>query len=123
MVKWLPPIPERLLGSIRYPFLQGRFKPEVFYGEVCLPIPKGVKDAGFVAASKIPLSWHKEPATLVRSGSTTRARLQSGSETLPPPAITEKPTEVKAAYVLSRDIYRWQRGLPVIASSAHGCDV
>lgn len=142
-------VPEQLVGRVQYNFSRTG-KPELqgFYGEICLPIPNGVEDAGFVAASKVPLSWQTEPAALVRSGSATRVRLQSGSAILPPPGFNESAVAVKAAYILSGtglatkyvlvrrvsdpdkadceliyDIYRWQKGLPVIASSAHGCDV
>jgi hypothetical protein len=142
-----PIVPKRLFGIIQYPsFTPDKFDPPVFTGMICLPVPNGLGDAGFVATSKVPLSWQKEPATLVRSGSTTRVRLQSGFAILPPPGITEKPIEVKTAYILSStelttkyllvrrvvdptfgeftyDIYRWQKGLPVIASNPHGCDI
>jgi hypothetical protein len=139
--------PKRLFGIIQYPsFTPDKFDPPVFSGTICLPVPDGLDDAGFVATSKAPLSWQKEPATLVRSGSTTRVRLQSGFATLPPPGITETPIEVKTAYILSSpelttkyllvrrvvdptnceftyDIYYWKKGLPVIASNPYGCDV
>lgn len=142
-----PIVPERLSGVIQYSsFAPKKFDPPVFYGTLCLPVPKGVDDAGFVATSKVPLSWQEEPATLVRSGSTTRVRLQSGTAILPPPGITGRPIEVKAAHILSSaklttkyllvrrvvdptnceftyDIYRWQKGLPVLASNPHNCDV
>ena len=144
-----PIVPERLSGVIQYPsFAPKKFDPPVFYGTICMPVPKGLDDAGFVATSKVPLSWQKEPAALVRSGSTTRVRLQSGSATLPPPGFNEGAIAVKAAYILSStklatkyllvrrvsdpikvdceliyDIYRWQKGLPVVASNAYGCDI
>jgi hypothetical protein len=142
-------VPEQLVGHVRYNF-PTKDKPKLagFHGEICLPRPKGVDDAGFVAASKVPLSWQTKPAALVRSGSTTRVQLESGSAILPPPGLNESATRVKAAYILSSpglatqyvlvrrvsdpqkvdcefiyDIYRWTKGLPVVASSAHGCDI
>lgn len=141
-----PIVPEHLSGIIQYPsFALNKFESPLFTGTICLPIPKGVDNSGLVAASKVPLSWQKEPATLVRSGSSIRVRLQSGSAILPPPGITQEPTEVKTAYILSStelapkylvvrrvpatfceftyDIYHWKKGLPVIASNADGCDI
>lgn len=144
-----PIVPQRLRGSVRY-----RFHPpahpelDVFYGEVCLPVPKAVHDAGFVAASRVPLSWRKGRATLVRSGPATLVQLHSGRSPLPAPGFNEGAAEVKAAYILSSpelatqyllvrrvadspksncaltyDIYRWEPGLPVVASNAYDCDV
>lgn len=145
-----PVVPERLLGTIRYRF-QPPANPEldVFSGEICLPVPKAIDDAGFVATSSVPLSWQQTPATLVRSDSTTLVRLQSGSSAaLPAPGFDGGAVEVKTAYILSStelatkyvfirrmadcprvcceftyDIYRWESGLPVVASNAYGCDI
>lgn len=142
-----PIVPKRLSGMIYYKsYKKNKIEPPGFGGTICLPVPKGVDDAGFVATSKVPLSWQREPATLVRSDSTTRVQLQNGSAILPPPGISESPIEVKSAYILSSaelaakyvlvrrvvdptnceftyDIYRWEKGLPVIASNPHNCDV
>jgi len=144
-----PIVPERLRGSVRY-----RFKPparpelDVFYGEVCLSAPKAVHDAGFVAASGVPLSWRKAPAALVRSGRVTLVRLPNGTSPLPAPGFNKDAAGVRTAYVLSSpgvatrylfvrrvadspesncehtyDVYRWEPGLPVIASNAYNCDI
>lgn len=142
-------VPERLLGSVHYDF-----RPPadpglpVFSGRICLPVPKAVQDAGFVATSSVPLSWQKAPATLVRKGSTIQVQLPSGSSPLPAPGLDSGAIEVKTAYILSSpevavkylfvrrvadcprvcceftyDIYRWESGLSVIASTAYGCDI
>ena len=143
-----PIVPERLEGIVRYdsrslgnPRLQG------FHGTICLSVPKNIRDAGFVAISSVPLSWQDSPATLVRSGATLLVRLQDGYSSLPPPGLDEKSIEVKSASILSStelapryvlvrrltdpsrtcefnyDIYRWEPGLPVLASNAYNCDV
>lgn len=142
--------PQRLFVSFHYRY-HPPAKPEpMFRGQLCLPVPDAVHDAGFVATSGVPLSWQKTPATLSRSGSTTRVRLPSGSAPMPPAGLDGGLDEVKAAYILSSaglktrylfvrrvpdtqcrrlcceftyDIFRWESGLPVVASSAYGCDI
>lgn len=144
-----PIVPERLQGVVRY----GLFKPddpklEGFHGEVCLALPKGVRDAGFVATSSVPLAWQKTPATLVRSGAATMVRLQQGASSLPPPTFDKTAIVIKSALILSStalstqylfvrrlgdpdsvpcefiyNIYRWEPGLPVVESNSYGCDV
>jgi hypothetical protein len=144
-----PIVPQRLRGFVRYLYQPpARAELDAFYGQVCLPTPRGVRDAGFVAASRVPLSWRKGPATLVRSGSATLVQLRSGRSPLPAPRFNGEAAEVKAAYILSSpelatqyllvrrvadspksncgltyDIYRWEPGLPVVASNAYDCDV
>lgn len=143
-----PIVPKQLLGSVRYGrYSKDEYGPPRFFGEICLPVPNGLDDAGLVATSKVPLSWREDPATLVREGSTTRVRLPSGAlASIPPPGLNEHVTGVKSAYILSStelatkyvlvrrvvnppecefiyDLYRWEPKLPVIASSAWRCDI
>jgi hypothetical protein len=144
-----PIVPKRLLGTIHYD-VHSPAKPKLvgFFGEICLPVPNAVTDAGFVAASSVPLKWKKAPVTLSRSGSATVIRLPSGSSVLPPPGVDGGGKEVKTAYILSNsefaakylfvrrlsdplqadcefiyDIYRWEKGLPVVDWNAYGCDL
>lgn len=143
-------VAERLEGVVRYEtYVPGKPKLEGFSGAVCLSIPKDIHDAGFVATSSLPLSWQKSPATLARSGATTMVRLQEGGfSSLPPPGFDQDSIHVKSTYILSStelaaryvlvrrvadpdevacefnyDIYRWEPGLPVVASNAYGCDI
>lgn len=146
-----PILPQRLLGFVQYRF-HPPAEPvlEAFYGRICLPVPDAVHDAGFVATSSVPLSWQQAPATLFPSGSATLVRLESGSSALPAPGLDAGRIEVKTAHILSSaelaakylfvrrvpdpeclklcceftyDVYRWEPGLPVVASNAYGCDI
>ena len=142
--------PNRLLGHVRYrhdapepPKLQ------VIYGEICLPRPAGLTDAGFVAATGVPVAWRTERADLRRSADGLLVRLNTGSSRLPPPGA-KGAIAVRTAYVLSApefprrylfvrrvpdpdclgacctysyDLYRWEAGLPSILWSAYDCDV
>ena len=141
--------PQRLLGTIQYTYRPPE-KPalEVFSGEVCLPPPPGIKDAGFVVAMDHAVAWSHVPATLVRSDSATLVRLENGASKLPPPGLDAGAKEPKTAYILSGqglpakylfvrrldrcpevcceftyDIYCWEEGLPVLASNTYGCDL
>ena len=144
-----PIVPQRLRGSIRYSYYPPENpQPPVFYGQICLPIPKGLQDAGFVATSSVPVNWKKDPATLAYSGATPRIQLASGPAALPPPGTDAAATEVKTAYILSSpelgtqylfvrravgcanvccefayDLYRVKAGLPMVAWTAFGCDL
>lgn len=144
-----PIVPESLQGVVRYNLLKPDDpKLEGFHGQVCLAIPEDVREAGFVATSRVPLTWQKTPATLVRSGATTMVRLQQGASSLPPPRYDKTAIVIKSASILSStalstrylfvrrlgdpdsvpcefiyDIYRWEPGLPVVESNSYGCDV
>ena len=135
----------RVWGTINYHRYAAAASPteEVVHGEVCLPVPPAVEDAGFVAAVARPVEWQLFPATIDRSGSRTLVRRPNGDWTLPSTGHDTYDTEVRAAYVFSAaglpaqyllvrraescppiccrfpyDVYRWEPGLPVLASNA-----
>lgn len=142
--------PKRLLGHVRY--RHNAPEPpelETVYGEICLPRPDGLTDAGFVAATSVPAAWQTELADLRRSADGLLVRLNTGSSRLPPPGARGA-VAVRTAYVLSApelprqylfvrrvpdhdclgvcctyayDLYRWEAGLPSILWSAYDCDV
>lgn len=141
--------PRELHGWVRYrDSPPARPELERFSGEVCMPVPAGLRDAGFVVSASYPVSWQTAPAALVRSGATTLVRLEEGASSLPPPGLDGGAVEVKSAHILystalpiryllvrrvaqcpsvccefTYDIYRWEPGLPVIASNTYGCDI
>jgi len=113
-----------------------------------LPPPPGIQDAGFVVAINYTVAWNRVPAALVRSDSAILVRLENGASRLPPPGLDGGANEPKTAYILSGaglpakylfvrrldrcpdvccefayDIYRWEAGLPVLASNTYGCDL
>lgn len=91
--------PTRLRGVVAYPLgdHQELLGPPSFSGRLCAPVERSTQDAGFVAVTKRPTSWHTTAMRVDNEPSGSYVRLPSGKVRVPPSEAGVSP--LRAAYI------------------------